>query len=199
MCCLVPAEQVAGVDLVLYVIEARVITVRDNGVRALLELIKVVDHFGAKEGRAVFERGFIDDNRRTLGLDALHHTLNGALAEVVGVGLHGQAIHTNHGLMFLAGIPFAVGAIGTSKLEYAVGDEVFTGGVRIHDRLDEVLRHVLVVGEQLLRVLRQAVAAVTEARVVVMRADARVGPFAVWCGWVCQVVTVLRSSLPQVR
>ena len=24
-------------------------------------------------------------------------------------------------------------------------------------------------------------------------------PFAVWCGWVCQVVTVLRSSLPQVR
>ena len=25
------------------------------------------------------------------------------------------------------------------------------------------------------------------------------GPFAVWCGWVCQVVTVLRSSLPQVR
>ena len=26
-----------------------------------------------------------------------------------------------------------------------------------------------------------------------------VWPFAVWCGWVCQVVTVLRSSLPQVR
>ena len=24
-------------------------------------------------------------------------------------------------------------------------------------------------------------------------------PCAVWCGWVCQVVTVLRSSLPQVR
>lgn len=24
-------------------------------------------------------------------------------------------------------------------------------------------------------------------------------PFAVWCGCVCQVVTVLRSSLPQVR
>ena len=27
----------------------------------------------------------------------------------------------------------------------------------------------------------------------------KVWPFAVWCGWVCQVVTVLRSSLPQVR
>ena len=93
MCCLVPAEQVTGVDLVLYVIEARVITVRDNGMRALLELIKVVDHFGAKEGRTVFERGFIDDNRRPLGLDALHHTLNGALAEVVGVGLHRQEAH----------------------------------------------------------------------------------------------------------
>ena len=27
----------------------------------------------------------------------------------------------------------------------------------------------------------------------------KIWPFAVWCGWVCQVVTVLRSSLPQVR
>ena len=27
----------------------------------------------------------------------------------------------------------------------------------------------------------------------------KIRPFAVWCGWVCQVVTVLRSSLPQVR
>ena len=29
--------------------------------------------------------------------------------------------------------------------------------------------------------------------------DTKLRPFAVWCGWVCQVVTVLRSSLPQVR
>ena len=29
--------------------------------------------------------------------------------------------------------------------------------------------------------------------------DKKKRPFAVWCGWVCQVVTVLRSSLPQVR
>ena len=29
--------------------------------------------------------------------------------------------------------------------------------------------------------------------------DVYIRPFAVWCGWVCQVVTVLRSSLPQVR
>ena len=32
-----------------------------------------------------------------------------------------------------------------------------------------------------------------------IRATSNVRPFAVWCGWVCQVVTVLRSSLPQVR
>lgn len=30
-------------------------------------------------------------------------------------------------------------------------------------------------------------------------ASSQFRPFAVWCGWVCQVVTVLRSSLPQVR
>lgn len=31
------------------------------------------------------------------------------------------------------------------------------------------------------------------------QSDEKERPFAVWCGWVCQVVTVLRSSLPQVR
>ena len=41
-----------------------------------------------------------------------------------------------------------------------LGDEVLAGCVRVDDRLDQVLRHVAVVGEELLGVLRQAVTAV---------------------------------------
>ena len=56
----------------------------------------------------------------------------------------------------------------------ALGDEVLARTVRFDDRMDQVLRHVAVVGEQLLGVLGQTVAAVAERRVVVMVADARV-------------------------
>lgn len=46
--------------------------------------------------------------------------------------------------------------------------------VRFDNRPDEILRHIGVIGQQLLRILRQAVAAIPERWVVVMRADARV-------------------------
>ena len=55
-----------------------------------------------------------------------------------------------------------------------VGDEVFARGVGGDDGTDQRLRHVLVVGQQLLGVLGQAIAAVAEAGVVVVAADARV-------------------------
>ena len=55
-----------------------------------------------------------------------------------------------------------------------IGDEVLAGAVALDDGTHHVLRHVLIVGEELLGVLGQAVAAVTEGGVVVVRADARV-------------------------
>ena len=54
------------------------------------------------------------------------------------------------------------------------GDEVLARRVRLDDGADQVLRDVAVVRLQLLGVLRQAVAAVPEARVVVVLADPRV-------------------------
>ena len=48
--------------------------------------------------------------------------------------------------------------------------------------LVHLLRHVIVVGKQLLGVLRKAVAAVTEGRIVVMRADAQVQAHSVYDG-----------------
>ena len=111
--------------------------------------------------------GLVDHHGHALGLYALHDALDGARAEVVGVGLHRQAVdaHDRLRLALVDAIPH--------HLQHLVGDEVLAGAVCLHDGLDQVLGHVLVVREQLLGVLGQAVAAVAEAGVVVVAADAR--------------------------
>ena len=69
----------------------------------------------------------------------------------------------------------AVGGIitvGTGDFENSIGDEVLTGAVAFHDGLNQVLGDISIVRKELLRVLREAVAAVAEGRVVIVRADA---------------------------
>lgn len=129
-------------------------------------------HLGAEELRCV-QRGLVDHHGHALGLHALHDALDGARAEVVGVGLHRQAVDA-HDRLLLAGV-HAV----PHHLQHLVGHEVLAGAVGVHDGLDQVLGHVLVVGQQLLGVLGQAVAAVAEAGVVVVAADARLQAHAV--------------------
>ena len=127
---------------------------------------------GAEELRRV-QRGLVDHHGHALGLHALHDALDGARAEVVGVGLHRQAVDAHDRLRFAL-----VHAV-PDHLQHLVGDEVLAGAVGLHDRLDQVLRHVPVVGQQLLGVLGQAVAAVAEAGVVVVRSDSRLQAHAV--------------------
>ena len=127
---------------------------------------------GAEELRRV-QRGLVDHHGHALGLHALHDALDGARAEVVGVGLHRQAVDA-HDRLLLAGV-HAV----PHHLQHLVGDEVLSGAIGLDDGLDQVLGHVLVVGQQLLGVLGQAVAAVAEAGVVVVAADARLQAHAV--------------------
>ena len=172
----VSPEQVAGVDLLLYIIEAAVIAVGNDGLTPLFERLKVVYHLTAKEGRAILQRRLVDDDGRALGLDPLHDALNGGLPEVVGVRLHGQAVDADDtGLLFLCVVlvlfPIAVVA---RHLKHPVGDKVLAGAVGLHDGLDEVLGHVGVVGKKLLCVLGQAVAAIAEAGIIIMCADAGV-------------------------
>ena len=142
----------------------------------ILERIKVVDDFAAEEGVTVLERWLVDDDLGTLGLDALHYALDGALAEVVGVGLHGQAVDADGDVFFerrIIGVFFVI-AVVAGHVEDLVRNEVLAGAVGFDDGLDEVFWNVSVVGKKLLRILWQAVAAVTEGRVVVVRADARI-------------------------
>ena len=174
---LVAAEDVAGIDLGGDVAEGVVEAVGDDGLAAGLEGGEVVDDEAAEEGGAVGERGLVDDDLGALGLDALHDALDGGLAEVVGVGLHRQAIDADDGGLSpaLAAI-LVVGAIGVPAGlgQDGVGDVVLARAVGLHDGGHHVLGHVLVVGEQLLRVLREAVAAIAEGGVVVVGADAGV-------------------------
>ena len=94
---LVAAEEVAGVDLVLDVVEDGVVTVGDDGGTLSFEFGEVVDDFAAEEGGAVFERRLVDDDLGAFGLDAFHHALDGGLAEVVGVRFHRQAVNADGG------------------------------------------------------------------------------------------------------
>ena len=88
-------EDVSCIDLILYIVETRIIAVGDDGVGLGLELGKVVHYEAAEEGAAVFEGWLVDDDIGSLGLDALHDALDGRLAEVIGVGFHGEAIDTD--------------------------------------------------------------------------------------------------------
>lgn len=171
---LVAAEEVAGVDFVGDVGEGGVEAVGDDGVRAGLELGEVADHLAAEEGGAGGEGRLVDDDLGALGLDALHYALHGALAEVVGAGLHREAVDTDDAFFLSGAVVLAVAVVVAGPGENLVGYEVLAGAVGVDDGLDEVLRDVVVVGEQLFGVLREAVAAVAEGRVVVVRADAGV-------------------------
>ena len=114
-----------------------------------------------------FTLRIVEPHGHALGLHALQDALDGALAEVVGVGLHRQAVHAHDRLRLSLVNPVP------HHLQHLVGHEVLAGAVCLHDGLDQVLRHVPVVGQQPLCVLGQAVAAVAEAGVVVVETNAR--------------------------
>lgn len=169
---LVPLKQIPRVHLVCHIRKLVAPAVGHDHVATGLEGLKVVGDLGAEELRRV-QRGLVDHHGHALGLHALHDALDGARAEVAGVGLHRQAVHA-HDRLLLAGV-HAV----PDHLQNLVGDEVLAGAVGLHDGLHQVLGNVLVVGQQLLGVLGQAVAAVAEAGVVVVASDARLQAHAV--------------------
>ena len=81
----VSSEQIPRIDLLLHVVKAAVITVRDDRVRARLELFKIIHHKASEESYTVRKGRLIDDNSCALSLDSLHNTLNRGLTEVVTV------------------------------------------------------------------------------------------------------------------
>ena len=141
----------------------------------LFEFRQIIDNQTAEEGGAVFEGGLVDDDLGTFGFDALHHALDSTLAEVVGVRLHSEAVDSDSWGLLFGAIDIVLGiCVVAGHLEDLVGDEVFPRAVALDDGGHHILRHVLVVGEELLGVLGEAVATITEAGVVVVGADSRI-------------------------
>lgn len=99
-------------------------------------------HLGAEELWRV-QGGLVDNHGNALGLHALHDALDGARAEVVGVGLHRQAVHAHDRLWFAL-----VDAV-PHQLQHLVGHEVLVCAVDVQDGLDLLLGQVLVVPQQL--------------------------------------------------
>lgn len=82
---LIPLEQIPRVHLVRHVRELVAPTVGYDHVAAGLEGLQVMRDLGAEELRRV-QRGLVDHHGHALGLHALQDALDGARAEVVGVG-----------------------------------------------------------------------------------------------------------------
>ena len=141
-----------------------------------LEGGEVVDDLGTEEGGAIRKGGFVDDDLGTLGLDAFHDALDTALAEVVGVGLHGEAIDADDAFFLGGGVEVAtvVVVVVAGFLQDLIGDEVLAGAVGLDDGGHHVLGNLGVVGQKLLGILGEAVAAIAEGGVVIMGADAGV-------------------------
>ena len=91
---LIPPKNIPSINLLLHIIQHTVIAVGYDGMALRLESGEVVHHHAAEERRAVFQGRFVDDDSGTFRLDALHHPLDGALAEIVAAGLHGEAINS---------------------------------------------------------------------------------------------------------
>lgn len=117
-----------------------VVAVGYDGAAFFLEGIEVIDYPAAEEGASVFQGGFIDDDVRPFGFDPLHDALDGALAEVIGVGLHGEPVHADGDGLFFRLVVLAAGVVVTCRRQDPVGDEIFPGAVGLHDGFDEVFR-----------------------------------------------------------
>ena len=173
----VSAEKVPGIDFFFDVIQNRIIAVGNDTAAHGFEFLQIIDHAAAEEGASVFQGRLIDHDRGAFGLDPLHNALDRRLTEIVAVALHGEPVDTDRDAplpVFLgAGIALAV-AVGAGDFQDSVGDKVLPGTVAFYNGLNQVFRDIPVICQKLLGVLRQAVSAVPEGRIVVKRTDSRV-------------------------
>lgn len=72
----VAAEEVAGVDYILYVVEDAIVAIGDYGVGETFELGEVVDDAASEKCRSVLERRLVDYDLGPFCLDTFHNALD---------------------------------------------------------------------------------------------------------------------------
>lgn len=131
---LVATENIACVNIVFNIVKAGIIAIGDNGVEHLLELVEIIDNKGAEESFAIIQGGFVDDDVGAFGLHKLHDALDRRLAEVVGIGLHGEAEEADGDGFSVAGILFVDGiVVPACFVEDGIGGVVFASAVGLYD------------------------------------------------------------------
>ena len=151
----VDSEQIASIDFFRDIFQVFIPAIRENDVALFLELVQVADDAAVEEGNLLHAR-FVDDQLNAFSLQAFHDALNGGLPEIVGAGLHREPVN-----------PHDLGI----HVQDLFGDEVLSGAVCRNDGRDDVLRNVVVVCQELFRILRQAISAVSVGGVVVVVSD----------------------------
>ena len=92
----VPLEEIPGIHLIPHIIQHFIIAVRNDSTALLLELLHIIHHQTAEESGTILQRRLVNDNLCPFGLNTLHNPLDTALAEIIGVRFHGEAIHADY-------------------------------------------------------------------------------------------------------
>src|SRR5690554_2567053 len=91
----VTTKQIPRIHLAFNVREVLTPTIGNNHIRLLLEGSQITNNPGV-EKLVFLQLWLINNHLNTLGLDALHDSLNGGSTEIVRAGFHHQAVHTHH-------------------------------------------------------------------------------------------------------
>lgn len=102
--------------------------------------------------------------------------MDAAQPEVVRVGLHRQSIDPDSDRPLFLRITHVPGTIAVISclLQYLIGYKVLTSTITVYNRLDQILRYILIVREKLLRILWKTVPAHAERWVIVVISDSRI-------------------------
>ncbi len=170
--------KISCIYLVPYIGQFAGIAVCYDAVTFLREFFKILIYQRA-EKFLFLQRRFIYDDCGAFCFQPFHNSLDGALAEVIGVGFHRETVDT-YGYFPAACricIPGTV-FIESCFFQNAFCNEILAGTVGFYDGFYDVFRDIFVVSQELLGVLGQTVAAVAEGRIVVVAADSGVKAYA---------------------
>ena len=85
---LIPGVNISRINLLDHVTEFLTLPVGDDNIGQAFEFVKIPDDTAAEEGFFLQCR-LVNHHFNAFCLDTLHDALDGALAEIIGVGLHG--------------------------------------------------------------------------------------------------------------
>ena len=127
-------EQIAGKDLGGHIGQFGRGAIGHDHIGPGFEGRRIRGDRAAKERRRVQFR-LIDYHLDRAGLDPLNDPLNRAFAEIVRSGLHQKPVNPDTGRL---------------QCQYLFGNEILARAVGRHNRLDQVLRHIRIIGQKLL-------------------------------------------------